>query len=255
MTASLTIVVFVALLVAFEVIRGVRVAQRRNAVNRALHEIRRPLQALALAAPGVTEAAGFPGRAGSRDTATLPVWQAIRALGDLDRELNGLPTRGGRDELIAGRLMADSCVRRWQSRARLAGARIELRWLGPDVLIRGDGAALAGALENLIVNAIEHGGPAITVNALTVGHKLRVEVLDSGRAGKRHGGRRSPSELMTRLRGADHHGHGLDVVERTVRDHAGKFEIELGDGGSKAVIVVPVTAPAATGRSGIRVNW
>lgn len=255
MTASLTISVLVALLVAFEVVRGVRAVQRRNAVNRALHEIRRPLQALALAAPGVAGPAGFPGWAGSRDRATLPVWQAIRALADLDRELNGLPARSGRDELIAGRLMADSCVRRWHSRARLAGARIELRWLGPDVLIRGDGAALAGALENLIVNAIEHGGPAITVNALTVGRRLRVEVLDNGRADERRGARGSPSEALTRLCGADRHGHGLDVVERTVRDHAGKFEIELGDGGSKAVIVVPVTAPAATGRSGIRVNW
>lgn len=252
---SLTIPVFVALLVTLTVIRGVRAARHRSAVNRALHELRRPLQALALAAPGVPGAAGFPGTAGAGEMATLPIWQAIRALGELDRELNGLPTRGGRDELIAGRLMADSCVRRWQPRAHLAGARIELRWLGSDVLVRGDGAALAGALENLILNAIEHGGPAITVNALTVGRKLRIEVIDHGRSDEPRDGRGSSPEAANRLRRVGHHGHGLDVVERAVRDHGGKFEIELGDRGSKAVMVVPVAAAATTGRSGVRVNW
>lgn len=266
MNGSATIYLFVALLVLLAALRGFRVAHRRAAINRALHELRRPLQVLALAgsgAPGSLSGAGAPGSSSGPGLpqptvgpeSTLPVWQAIRALGDLDRELNGGPPRGGRDELIACRLMADSCVRRWQSRAHLAGAEISLRWIGPDALLRGDGAALAGALENLILNSIEHGGPAITVNALTVGRRLRIEVLDDGRSARRDGGRGSASEVMARLRGTDRHGKGLEVVERTVREHGGKLETEFGETCSKAVIVLPVGAPAATARSGIRVNW
>ena len=69
-------------------------AHRRSLVNRALHEARRPLQAIALSLP-----AG-PGRM----TPALPVWQAIRALGEVDRQINGGPPDGlaaGTDRLPA----------------------------------------------------------------------------------------------------------------------------------------------------------
>lgn len=262
--SSPAIPLFIGSLILLIVVRELRTAHRRTALNRALHELRRPLQVLALSGSGPTGSVGlqrlpgFPNLAGAATTdrdSTLPVWQAIRALGDLDRELNGGSPGVNREELIACRLMADSCVRRWQSRAHLAGAEVQLRWIGPDALVRGDGAALSGALENLIVNSIEHGGPEITVNAFTVGRKVRIEVLDNGRSGRPDGGRGSPSEVIARLRGAERHGHGLDVVGRTARRHGGKFEIELTDTGSKAVIVLPVGAPAAYNRGAVRVNW
>jgi hypothetical protein len=246
--AFLGLVALFVLLVSF---RERRHAHRCSAVNRALHELRRPLQIMALAAPGGPRA----GVGSGRPESALPVWQAIRALGDVERQLNGGPARGLRDELIACRLMTDACVRRWRSRAHLAGAAIELRWAGPDALIRGDGAALAAALENLILNAIEHGGPAITVNALRVGRRLRIEVLDNGRSGHRTGGRGSPAGVISQLRGSSRHGHGLEVVQETVRRHGGRFELEIADSGSKAILVLPVGTPAPARRSGIRVNW
>ena len=43
-------------------------------------------------------------------------------------------------------------------------------------------AALSAAIENLIVNAIEHGGPRIVVRALVIGKRLRLEVTDNGKA-------------------------------------------------------------------------
>ncbi|MFA9399817.1 MAG: ATP-binding protein [Acidobacteriota bacterium] len=259
MDGPTTVLLFVGLLLPLVVLREKRAADRRTAANRALHELRRPLQVLALSGPGPprtgTRAGSTSPLRGACPASTLPLWQAIRALGDLDRELNGKASAGGRDELIACRLMADSCVRRWRSRARLAGAGIELRWIGPDALLRGDGATLAGALENLLSNAIEHGGPAITVNALTVGRRLRIEVLDNGRSHRRDAGAELRSGAAARLRGTGRHGHGLQVVERTVSEHGGRFELELGEAGSKAVMVLPVGAPASRGRRGIRVNW
>src|SRR5436190_1773436 len=59
--------------------RRVGSARRRAALNRALHELRRPLQVLALSGPSPSRAGGPPG--------ALDL--AIAAVDDLDREING----------------------------------------------------------------------------------------------------------------------------------------------------------------------
>lgn len=220
-----------------------RGANRRSALNEALHEVRRPLQALALVSPS-----------GRKEATSGIVWQAIRAVGDLDRQLNGGEGESAQRELVACRLMIDACVRRAQSRARLSGAEIRLRWAGPDALVRGDGAALAAALENLLLNAIEHGGPTITVNALIVSKRLRIEVIDAGRDSRpcEPGRRRINS---SRLTGRNRHGHGLAVVERTASGHGGRFELDVGDAGAKATLILPVNHRGASRSVPVRVNW
>ncbi len=234
-----------AVLVLILAAQSWRWSQRRIALNRALHEVRRPLQALALATADISSPAPAPS-AGS-------VWQAIRAVGDLDRQLNGLPGGKGSRELLACRLMVDACVRRWQSRARLGGAEVSLRWAGPDALVRGDGTAISGAVENLILNAIEHGGPLITVNGLAVGRWVKVEVIDNGRPNGRHcddDGRRRHRAGSDRR-----HGHGLDLARRVAQEHDGRLDVEISGDGSKAVLTLPASSSAQSGRSPIRVNW
>jgi signal transduction histidine kinase len=234
---------FVPLLTALLVLvaREAWIAHRRSLVNRALHEARRPLQAIALSLP-----AG-PGRM----TPALPVWQAIRALGEVDRQINGGAPDQLRPEPIACRLMTEACVRRWQSRARMAGGGIELRWTGPEAVVTGDPAALSAAIENLIVNAIEHGGPRILVRSLVVGKRLRIEVSDNGRGGRTQGRAGSPAEVMARLRGQDRHGHGLAVVRKAAREHEGHFGIEIGESGTTATLVLPCSTRAAAPAPGL----
>ncbi|MGB0121310.1 MAG: ATP-binding protein [Solirubrobacterales bacterium] len=248
---------FLALILLFCFVHLRRVARMRLAINQALHEIRRPLQALALGStagsgPGAQTFA-FPGRTSVRTEPSAGVlWQAIRAVGDLDRQLNG----GGRcdsRELVACRLMVDACVRRWQKRASLDGAEIRMRWSGPDALVRGDGVILAAALENLLVNAIEHGGPVITVNALIVAKRLRIEVIDTGRdpqpCGSEGRGRIIHSTGRTR------HGHGLSVVERAAAGHGGRFDLAVESTGAKATLILPVNQAGASRSVPVRVNW
>lgn len=216
-------------------------AHRRNLINRALHEARRPLQVIALSLP-----AG-PGRM----TPALPVWQAIRALSEVDRQINGGAPDRVRPEPIACRLMSEACVRRWQSRARMAGGGIELRWTGPEAVVSGDPAALSAAIENLIVNAIEHGGPRIIVRALVIGKRLRIEVTDNGRSDRTRERSGSPAEIMARLRGQGRHGHGLAVVREAAREHDGWFEIEIGEEGTTAILVLPCATRIATPAPGL----
>lgn len=234
MSVAEPLLVLALLMVATQAWRGSR---RRSAMNRALHEIRRPLQALALSAPRQAAMGGV--QAGT-------VWQAISAVTELDRELNGSDRQDPCREPIACHLMADACMRRSQARAHLAGAHVNLCWVGPDALINGDGSGLAGAIENLLLNAIEHGGPEITLSGIVTASHLRIEVADSGRQMK--GG----WSVRHRFKGA-RHGHGLKVAERVAEDHGGRLETAFSGNGSKASLVFPLGGIDASVRSEIRV--
>ena len=94
----------------------VRTRRRRERLNRALHELRRPLQALVLRSAG----ARAGGSAGHLEL-------ALEALADLDREVNGgarrrRRSRDGRD--LAARVRSTAGDRA----AALAGRRLELAW-------------------------------------------------------------------------------------------------------------------------------
>ena len=95
-----------------------REARRRAALNRALHELRRPLQALVLGAGGIAQG---PGRRPRREL-------ALAALDDLDREINGRARRLARRPVacralgrVRGRALARSCRGRPAARWSCAG--------------------------------------------------------------------------------------------------------------------------------------
>jgi signal transduction histidine kinase len=211
--------------------QGLRAGRRRSALNEALHELRRPLQAVALAGP----------RFGSSAAAGEPIELAAAALERLDREINGGPPTSMLGSVDAAAL-ARSAVVRWQARVQIAEGSLELRWNAGEVVLGGDRKALAQALDNLIVNAIEHGGPTIVVSARLLGGRLRIAVVDSGRATRPRSRRNSPGEVIARLSGRHHHGHGLSVVRRVAADHDGWFSLRRSERGSLAVLELPLAA-------------
>jgi signal transduction histidine kinase len=211
--------------------RGLQAGRRRSALNEALHELRRPLQALALATPGAhqVESAGHE----------WSVQMAAVALERLDRAINGEEKVPVREAVPIGPLLA-SAVGRWQARAAHAGGSLELRWGGGATAVEGDRCEIAQALDNLIVNAIEHGGPRVLVEGRLREGRLRLSVADSGRASRPESRREGPVPLVSRLSGRRRRGHGLRVVRRIAAAHGGEFRLRCGDGGTEAVLELPL---------------
>lgn len=186
--------------------------RRRTALNRGLHELRRPLQALALA--------------GASDQMEL----VLAALEGIDREVNG----GGAAPRLAPvrcRELLDGAAGRCQARAATHGAEISTRWMGGSALVVGDRVALAAALDNLLVNAIEHGGPRITISGSVRKGRLRMAVVDDGTPA-----RRAP--------GGPRHGHGLGVVRSVATEHGGRFALQRSGDGAVAMLELPLAPPA-----------
>jgi signal transduction histidine kinase len=216
-------------------ISTLREGRRRSALNEALHEVRRPLQALALADPS-------DGPAFDRS-----LQLATAAVERLDREINGGTDRTG-EELVEMRPLVEAALARWRPYAERLDRSLALRWGGISAAVIGDPVDLSQALDNLIINGLEHGTGAVSLEAIAEGRWLRLAVRDAGRSGERVVGSRTRliRRLRTRLGGRSRHGHGLRVVRRTAAELGGGFHLCRGGEGTAAVLELPV------GRSGER---
>jgi signal transduction histidine kinase len=229
-----------ALTMASVVVAGrVRATRRRERINRALHELRRPLQALVLASPG--QSPGSDNRHGQLDL-------ALDALGDVDRAVNGGSPEPNLRIANAGELAEDAVVR-WRTPAALAGRRIELRWRAGRSRVACDPAAIARALDNLIANALEHGRGPVRVEGLLRTGRLRLLVSDGlqagavAAAGGAVAGPRPRGEAGRRWRGDPRRGHGLRVVANVAAEHGGRFAACRHGAGTCAVIELPLADP------------
>jgi signal transduction histidine kinase len=228
-----------ASLAAAMAVGGLREGRRRIALNEALHELRRPLQALALVAPG----------SGADEPSAIEwsVQMAATALQRLEREINGeAPASDLATAPMLARPLLDSAVGRWRARAALAGGSLTLRWRAGEAMAVGDRFAIAQALDNLIVNAIEHGGPEIVVEARTRRGRLCVSVVDRGRGSRPQARRESPAELIARLSGRRLRGHGLRVVGQVAAAHGGDFRLHRSERRTEAVLELPLSGEGGT---------
>jgi signal transduction histidine kinase len=218
-----------AAMAAVAAAQGLRAGRRRSALNEALHELRRPLQAIALAGGG---------HAGAPPVLESSVRLAAAALERLDREVNGGALRRPA-EAVEVRPVLEAAVRRWQARASLGGGSLRLRWRAGRAVVVGDRVELAQALDNLLVNAIEHGGPSISVDARPHKGRVRIVIADSGRASRPPARRDAPADVIARLSG-HRRGHGLTVVRQVAADHEGRFALRRSELGSLALLELPL---------------
>ena len=115
-------------------VRGVQGGRRRTALNECLHELRRPLQALALAAP----------RAADRDGVESCLRLAGDALARLDHEINGGAAVAAAAAVPVEPLLR-SALARWRPRAESGGSSLRLCWRAGQAAVIGE----AGQLEQI----------------------------------------------------------------------------------------------------------
>jgi two-component system OmpR family sensor kinase len=217
----------VGVTVAAALVTRLRDARRRDALNRALHELRRPLQALVLSSGP------------ERGPGSHALRVALTALDDLDREINGDERRV---ELrpVDCRALVQPAVERWRGVAASSRRALTLRWRAGSAAVLADPDRVAQALDNLIDNALRHGGLRVSVDAdLCVGG-VRITVRDTG-----------PGTQAAHRSGNARHGHGLAIVSRVAAEHGGTFRMLRSSAGATATLELPLAPLAipATGRA------
>jgi two-component system sensor histidine kinase TctE len=192
-----------------------REARRRASLNRVVHELRRPLQALVLCP------------AASRDPEAHAIRGAMAALGDLDRAINGGPRRFA-PRPVACRALVQAAVERWRGIAAASERSLVLRWGAGSAAVMADPERIAQALDNLIHNAIVHGGLRVRVEASVSASGVRISVADSGSLRPAARGRLDPR-----------HGHGLRIVSAVAAEHGGRFLLGSTPEGTRATLELP----------------
>ena len=214
-------------------ITALREGRRRSSLNEAMHELRRPLQVLALSLPA------DPAAAKALDSSLR---MATAAIERLDREINGGRPSGEVVE-VPLRTLVEAAVERWRGRATEEKRPLRLRWAAGDPCLRGDEVELGQAVDNLISNAFEHGGGEVVVEVREDGDVLRLAVRDGGGPATLLR-RRGVSNLRARLGGRSRHGHGLKVVRRAAAQHGGGFRLCRSAAGTEARLELPLSGGA-----------
>jgi signal transduction histidine kinase len=205
-------------------ITTLREGRRRAALNEAMHELRRPLQALSLSLP-VDRSRGEAVRSCLEMTAG--------ALERLDREINGEGAPGSIGPVELG-MLSEAGLVRWRRRADLLKRPLRLRESAGEVFVVGDRFELSQGLDNLINNALEHGTGQVTVEVRSEGRFALLSVCDSGGAAKP-----KRAGLRARLGGRCRRGHGLRLVRRIAGIHGGSFRLHVGAEGTEASLRLP----------------
>lgn len=215
-------------------ITALREGRRRTSLNEAMHELRRPLQGLALSLPA--------GSAEARRVESC-LRMAVAAIERLDREING--DAGDEAAPLARpvplRPLMEAGVERWRPQAAAAARPLSLIWSDCEFELRVEGLELAQVLDNLISNALVHGTGAVAVEVGAGGGRLRLLVRDGGCAG---GGRRRRLRVSGRVSGRHRHGHGLRIVRRVAAKHGGNFRLRRSPDGSEARLELPLPGAA-----------
>jgi len=215
MTATVIILVIAVLGLGRRVLGE---AHRLRLIAEAEHELRGPLQAIALAAEVDACAAASP-----RADLRVEVDRARVALDDLAAARSGRRAEAAMEPVRLDRLV-------WRVAtvsnlaARRAGGGVHLDWSAGPVTVRANRGRLAQALGNLLANAVEHGGGQVRVRGRRTRRGIRVEVRDSGR------------------------GHGLAVAAKAIRDSGGTLTAARAGSGTAVAIELPVAGdepPAA----------
>jgi signal transduction histidine kinase len=98
-------------------------------------------------------------------------------------------------------------------------------------MVEGDPVRLAQALDNLVANALEHGGPPVVVTGARVAGRLRITIAN---------GVGPPASAAD---GDPRRGHGTGLVSEVASAHRGRFALCHTGSGCVAALELPLAEP------------
>jgi two-component system sensor histidine kinase MtrB len=222
--------------------RAIRRRRRAaGATARALHELRGALSALEL---GITMVER--GNNGARvDGVRSQVERAGAALQALEA-VSALAKAGGRPhrrEVFELSSLVRQRARCWSQLAPAYGGSVAFAWHAGTVWFEGERTEMVHALDNLIANALEHGGGRVRVEGRVVEGALRVAVCDQGPGLSRR--LASVREAGARSR----RGHGLAIAREGARRNGGRLVELARSKGAAVALELPLPASGRMARS------
>jgi signal transduction histidine kinase len=204
-----------------------RRACEREVAVRTAHELRGPLQALAL---GLAIECRHGAQTQRWRGIELELTRARLALEDLaeGRSPTGKPPVL---ERVDARVLLQDAADAAQSR----GAPITIEWEGEAAAVWCARVRIAQALGNLIANAIEHGGGPVALRGRVSAGTVRFEVSDQGP------GLPAPVAVLTRSarRGKGTRGRGLAIAIEVAASHGGRLAAAPSARGARLVLELP----------------
>ncbi|KAA6432841.1 GAF domain-containing sensor histidine kinase [Agrococcus sediminis] len=208
------------------------------------HDLRNPLSALV----GFLELASSSEDIGSAAAAIARAEGAAARMGAMVDGLLDHSRAGGaarREDVHLDRILADT-LDDLDALIVATGARVDA---GPLPVVTGDPVLLRLLLQNLLSNALQHGGAAgrgarveVGAHALTSGWRITVD--DDGPGVPEHDRERVFDAMERGDAGhADGLGLGLSTCRRIVRAHGGRIGIDdAPSGGASVWVVLPASA-------------
>jgi signal transduction histidine kinase len=216
--------------------RAHRLSLRLRLLARPLHELRGALAAFELGVTTMERTTETrPELNEWVDAFRVPLERASLGLRDLDACLQGkLPLEAPivRSHVDLQAVVLQS-VRAWSRVASSYQARLRVDWRAGPVRVLGEVARLRQALDNLIANALEHGGGRVLIEGELRGQSVRVKISDGGPG---------PPRPLSRLADGRRHskrGHGIAIAYDVIRAHGGRLAAGLGRHGPALVVELP----------------
>ncbi|KAA3606804.1 MAG: sensor histidine kinase [Planctomycetota bacterium] len=151
-----------------------------------------------------------------------------------------------KEEVLPGEIM-EHAVQGLAPLAREAGVTLEIELQDDLPPLEADGRLLLRALENLLMNSVQHASTKITVIAHADQDQLLLEVLDDGPGFPKEDGFISFQALKNHRSRPDSAGLGLLVAQRVAQVHGGCLKARNRKPSGAAVgLSLPVSAPASS---------
>ncbi len=212
---------------------------RRRALSGPLHELRGALGAIQLGLSALEREAlrsNVPGRV---DALRTQAERAQTAVEDVDGIRLARHSGVTRLQMIDVGAIVSRRVAAWSGFAEARLRAVELRWpIGP-ALVRADPVRIGQALDNLIVNALDHGRGTVIVFGSLTARGVRIGVGDQG------SGIARPLHEVIESKWNRQHGHGLAVAVKVAELHGGLLTATPGRSGSTVAIELPLSEPRA----------